>query len=150
MSRRAAILILAIGMAAGSALATVARMPGVADPNRARVNWMLKCQGCHRPDAGGGPDGTPPMAGQVARFLSVPGGRDYLGRVPGVATAALPDDQLAELLNWTLLHYDPRHVPADFKPYTTAEMAALRRAPLRTEAAATRARLIAALPSGTP
>lgn len=148
MTLRAAFLILAIGTAAGTALAAATRMPGVANPNRAHVNWMLKCQGCHRPDAAGGPDGTPAMAGQVARFLGAPGGREYLGRVPGVATAALPDDQLAELLNWTLLHYDPQHVPADFKPYTTAEIAALRKAPLRTEAAATRARLLAALPPG--
>lgn len=119
--------------------------PGVPDPARARVNWMLKCQGCHRPDASGSPATAPAMAGEVARFLAAPGGREYLARVPGVATTPLPDDQLAELLNWSLLTFDRAHVPAGFKPYTAAEIGALRKGPLRTEAPAVRARLIAAL-----
>ena len=38
------------------------------------------------------------MAGFVARFLQVPGGREYLARVPGVATAALSDADLAEAI----------------------------------------------------
>jgi len=104
---------------------------------------MLKCQGCHRADASGTPATTPAMAGLVAEFLTVPQGRAYLAQVPGVATAALPDDQLAELLNWTLYRFDAGHVPADFKPYTTNEIGQLRHKPLRTEAAQVRARIIA-------
>lgn len=138
-------LLLAAGAAlAGPAIAAVSGvMPGVEKPDRARQNWMLKCQGCHRADASGTPATTPAMAGLVAEFLSVPDGRAYLAQVPGVATAALPDDQLAELLNWTLYRYDAGHVPADFKPYTTNEIGQLRRKPLRTEAAQVRARIIA-------
>jgi hypothetical protein len=85
------------------------------------------------------------MTGIVARFLEIPGGREYLARVPGVATAALTDAQLAELLNWTLYRFDAAHVPAGFKPYTAAEMGALRRHPLRTEAKAVRAALMTEL-----
>ena len=85
------------------------------------------------------------MAGFVARFLHAPGGREYLGRVPGVATAALSDEALAEVLNWSLLRFDPAHVPGDFTPYTPAEMGRLRLKPLRTEAAAVRAGLVARL-----
>jgi cytochrome c2 len=118
-------------------------MAGVADPARARQNWILQCQGCHRPDATGTPQTTPAMAGFVARFLSVPGGRDYLARVPGVATAALSDAALADVLNWSLARFDPAHVPADFEPYTAAEIGRLRQNPLRTEANSARARLIA-------
>jgi hypothetical protein len=139
------VAVLAIGMVAGAAAAIGTAMPGVPDPQRARVNWMLKCQGCHRPDGQGSPATAPAMAGQVARFLAVPGGREFLGQVPGVATAALPDDQLAELLNWTLQHFDAGHVPAGFRPYTTDEIRKLREKPLRIEAAATRARLMADL-----
>jgi hypothetical protein len=83
------------------------------------------------------------MAGFVARFLQVPGGREYLARVPGVATAALSDADLAEVLNWSLARFDPAHLPADFKPYTAAEIGRLRSKPLRAEASAMRARLVA-------
>lgn len=140
-----AVLIAIAAAAAQAADAVPSAGPGVASPARARVNWMLKCQGCHRPDASGSPDTAPAMAGQVARFLSVPGGREYLARVPGVSTAALPDDQLAELLNWSLLTFDRAHVPPGFEPYTAEEIGVWRKNPLRTEAPAVRAGLIAAL-----
>ena len=96
----------------------------------------------NRPDGSGDSRSNPPMNGIVARFLRVPGGRDYLGRVPGVATAALDDARLANLLNWTLYRFDRANVPAGFKPYAPAEIGRLRRTPLRAEAAATRRALM--------
>lgn len=145
---------MAVMLAFAAAAATAADRipaagPGVSDPARARVNWMLKCQGCHRPDASGSPTTAPAMAGAVARFLEAPGGREYLARVPGVATTPLPDDQLAELLNWSLLTFDPGHVPAGFKPYTAEEIGRLRKYPLRTEAPAVRASLVAGIDEAT-
>jgi hypothetical protein len=118
-------------------------MPGVEDPERARQNYLLNCQGCHLSDGGGGAEATPALNGRVALFTRVPGGRAYLARVPGVASAPLPDGELAELLNWTLWRFDERHIAKDFKPYGAAEIAALRRFPLRTEASALRAALLA-------
>lgn len=126
------------GVAAQSAL----QETGVSNPALARQNWILKCQGCHRPDATGSAETTPAMAGIVAKFLHVPGGREYLGRVPGVATAPISDAELADLLNWTLYRFDGAHVPANFKPYTASEIGKLRKAPLRTEAPAMRAALV--------
>ncbi len=124
------------------AVAAPAAMPGVDNPARARQHYILQCQGCHRPDATGSPATTPTMANFAARFLSVSGGREYLSRVPGVATAALSDKDLAELLNWTLIRFDPDHMPPDFKPYDAAEVARLRRQPLRTEASSIRRQLV--------
>ena len=72
---------------------------GVPSPARARQNWILSCQGCHRASATGTPQTTPSMAGFVGQFLQVPGGREYLAQVPGVATADLSDSELAEVLN---------------------------------------------------
>lgn len=118
------------------------RETGVSNPALARQNWMLKCQGCHRSDATGTPETTPAMAGIVAKFLHVPGGREYLGRVPGVATAPISDAELADLLNWTLYRFDGAHVPADFKPYSASEIGKLRKVPLRTDAPAMRAELV--------
>lgn len=119
--------------------------PGVANPQRARIDYMLKCQGCHRPDGSGDLASTPPLAGEVAKFLAIPAGRAFLGRVPGVASVDLSDERLAEVLNYTLYRFDAAHVPAGFTPYTAAEVAALRKAPLRLDRAEMRARLIARL-----
>jgi len=135
------VLLLLAGLAVGAA--APGAVPGVHDADQAQVDYMLKCQGCHRPDASGDDLSNPPMRGVVARFLSVPGGREFLGRVPGVATTNLDNERLANLLNWTLYRFDPGHVPADFRPYTPAELGRLRQNPLRLERAATRARLVA-------
>jgi hypothetical protein len=78
----------------------------------------------------------------VARFLSVPGGREYLSRVPGVAASALSNADLAEVMNWMLWRFDQEHVPADFQPYTAAEIGPLRARPLRLEASQMRAALL--------
>lgn len=123
--------------------ASQADWPGVAHPQRARIDYMLKCQGCHRPDGTGDLTTTPPLAGEVAGFLAVPEGREFLARVPGVASVDLNDERLAEVLNWTLYRFDSAHLPANFKPYTATEIGALRKAPLRLDRADTRARLIA-------
>lgn len=135
---------LGFALVAGAAVrADEAAFPGVRDASQARTDYQLKCQGCHRPDGSGDDHSNPPMRGIVARFLSVPGGREFIGRVPGVATVDLPDDRLANLVNWTIYRFDPAHVPQDFRPYTAAEIGRLRQHPLRLERAATRARLVA-------
>jgi cytochrome c553 len=144
----------ALIVATGTAVATPAwsdpeQIAGVTNPARARQNWMLACQGCHRADATGTPQTTPAMAGFVAKFLHVPGGREYLVRVPGVATAALSDADLAEIVNWSLARFDPANIPTDFKPYTPAEVRALRLKPLRAEAMTVRANMVAGMEQQT-
>lgn len=116
-------------------------MPGVTQPERARINYILKCQGCHTADGRGSPGGSPALKGMVARFLKASGGREYLGRVPGVATAALDDQQLAELLNWTLYTFDSSDLPPTFRPYTAPELHDLRARPLRMDAPIERQKL---------
>ncbi len=139
-------------MAVGASVrAGEVEMRGVSNPQQARVDYMVKCQGCHRPDGTGSDQSNPPMRGVVARFLSVPGGREFLGRVPGVSTVDLGDARLANLVNWTLYTFDPAHMPADFRPFTPQEIGQLRRHPLRLERATTRARLVEGFTqAGTP
>ncbi len=115
-------------------VAASAETPGVQSETRAKMNWLLSCQGCHQQDATGSAGGAPSMVGDVARFLAVEGGREYLTRVPGVANAGMPDDQLAELLNWTLATFDGKHMPAEFAPFTPEEVSAGRARPLVSEA----------------
>jgi hypothetical protein len=107
---------------------------GVSNPQRAWQNWTLNCQGCHRPDGTGSAGTAPRLAGTVSKFLTVPGGREFLGRVPGVATSPLANGDLAELMNWMFWRFDKEHLPEDFLPFTAQEIGRLRTQPLRLEA----------------
>lgn len=131
--------------ASAAAQGSPTAMTGVANPDQAHIDYILKCQGCHQPEGGGDIAHTPPLQGEVARFLHVPGGREFLARVPGVASVDLSDARLAQLLNWTLQRFDRSNMPADFEPYSAAEISQLRRQPLRLEREATRASLLAAM-----
>jgi mono/diheme cytochrome c family protein len=94
------------------------------------LDYAVTCQGCHRADGTGTPGTVPALAGSVGRFLRVPGGRDFLARVPGVAQAPLDDAALAAVLNWVLRRFGGDDVPKDFVAYTADELGPLRRRPL--------------------
>ena len=97
-----------------------------ADGQRARINYMIHCQGCHLPEAMGVPGRVPRMKDFVGYFLHSQEGREFIVRVPGVSTSSLPDDQLTELMNWLLQTYSAEQLPVDFVPYSVAEVAKLR------------------------
>ena len=120
-----------------------------ADDNRARINYLLHCQGCHLPDAIGVSDHVPRMNSFVGYFLHSTEGREFLVRVPGVSTAALPDDQLAELLNWIIETYSAEQVPDEFVPYTASEVAVLRQRP-EPDPEATRQAVLREIADGLP
>ena len=83
----------------------------------AEADYMLNCQGCHLPDGSGFPARqVPDLRNQMGRFLSVPGGREFLVQVPGSAQTALNDADLARLLNWMLLRFSAAQLPANFGP----------------------------------
>ena len=97
-----------------------------ADDHRARINYMVHCQGCHLPEAVGFAGHVPRMKDFVGYFLHSKEGREFVIRVPGVATSSLPDDQLTEMMNWLLLTYSGDQLPKPFVPFSTEEVAALR------------------------
>ena len=136
-------VLLAGALAASAAAGQVdSDLAVVKDPQRARINYMLNCQGCHLPEGRGIEGAVPMIRGNVGKFLGVPGGREFLVQVPGSANAALDDAALADLLNWLLVTMSPRELPADWIPYRSAEVAKLRATPLR-EVAQVRAALVA-------
>ena len=55
------------------------------------VDYALHCMGCHRQDGGGTEGKVPALKGSMGRFLSVPGGREFLVQVPGTSQSALSD-----------------------------------------------------------
>ena len=91
----------------------------------ARV-YAENCQGCHG-EAGRSADEIPALVGRVGYFARVPAGRRYLAQVPNVALNPGSDRDIADLLNWMLQTFSRAQLPADFVPYTPAEVGSLRR-----------------------
>src|SRR5262249_21760264 len=98
---------LCVALVAGAFSTTVPASPA--------QDYMLYCMGCHGEQAKGVPGRIPPLAGSVSLFMRIAEGRDYLLRVPGAANSALPDAQLAGVLNWLAESYAepgaPRPMP---------------------------------------
>lgn len=144
-------LLMLLSIAAGSATADesqviAALIAANVDPAKARLNYMLNCQGCHAVD-GRGLNDIPTMADFVGKFLAVDGGRAYLVRVPGSANSPLSDAELAEVLNWILLTMSHAQLPQPFVPYTSNEVYTFRQQPLN-DAAAKRHQLLTLLDQG--
>lgn len=103
--------------------------------------FMMECQGCHLSDGSGGVSNIPPLNNHVAKFLLVPGGREFLAQVPGVAHSALSDAEVTAVLNWLLTEFGPGEIATHYPPYTLEEVSRLRKTPL-TEVKQKRASLI--------
>ena len=130
-----------VGAHLAGALAVLA-LAGPASAERPEILYMLHCRGCHQPDgAGSQREGVPALAGELGRFLTVPGGRAYLVQVPGSAQSPLDDADLARLLNWMVERFGPEAVARDFRRYTGPEVAE-HRATRLTDVEAVRARLV--------
>jgi hypothetical protein len=96
----------------------------------ARLDYALKCKGCHGLWGQGTPGHVPRLDGFVGLFTHLVEGRDYLMRVPGVARSVLDDVRLTAVLNWVLETYGREQVAPGFRPFTVEEVAEARRRPL--------------------
>jgi cytochrome c553 len=95
--------------------------------DRPRLQYVQFCSGCHLPDGSGSPAfGVPSMRGLLGQFLQVPGGREFIVQVPGVMNSALPDADIANLMNWLVPAVSAKTLPAKFPPYTAQEIGRLR------------------------
>ena len=117
----ARLLRLAVALAPGAFAAAVPASPA--------QDYTLYCMGCHGAQAQGVPGKIPPLAGSVSLFMRTPEGRDYVLRVPGAANSALPDAQLAAVLNWIAASYGAQGEPPP-APFTVDEVTRVRRTPL--------------------
>jgi hypothetical protein len=125
------------------ALALTAQSFGDPSPPRfsAALNYRLHCEGCHKADGSGQPGYVPAFRDVVARFLAIPEGRIYVGRVPGISQSLLDDQDRAAVLNWIVVQFDAGHVPPQFADYTAAEMARYRQDPI-SQASVERAKVL--------
>ena len=113
--------------------------------DRAAALYAEHCAICHDAAGTGVPGFGPPLAGPVAARLKAPGGREYVAAVvvhgiSGVFESggqrqfaamtpapALPDDDLATILNHVLRTFNADALPGEFAPYATADIAAARK-----------------------
>ena len=93
-------------------------------------SYLLECQGCHARDGRGANATVPALRGEMAKFLTVEGGREFLVQVPGSAQSPLTDQELADTLNWMLERFGPADIARQHPPYTATEVAGLRGEPL--------------------
>lgn len=105
------------------------------------VLYMMECQGCHLADGSGELNSIPTLHNNVAKFPAVPGGREYLVQVPGVASSSLSDQEIAAVLNWMLTKFGPAEWTTRYAQYTVEEVSTLRKHPL-TETDSRRAELV--------
>lgn len=113
------------------------------------ILYTMECQGCHLADGSGGLASIPALNEHVALFLDVPGGREYLARVPGVAQSTLSDRELTDVLNWLLRKFGPADALSRNALYDADEIAQLRKRPM-TEVSETRAALVSLIEQRTP
>lgn len=107
----------------------------------AAFNYKMECQGCHSIDGRGQTDVIPALNNDMAKFLTVAGGREFLVQVPGAAQAPLSDTETADVLNYMLQRFGPVEIAQQYPPYTSEEVARLRKTPL-TEVKQKRAALV--------
>lgn len=114
--------------------------PAVATTSNARAAYMLHCSGCHGLDGSGLPASYVPSLQRLGDFLRVPGGRDFVVKVPGVMNSGLDDAQVADVTNWLLATIARDSTPQGYQPYSAADVARVRAATL-PDVMAERARL---------
>ena len=93
---------------------------------RARQNFQLNCMGCHGEDGRGLEGHVPSLHNTLSRIASVPQGRDYVLRVPGVTLSLLSPEETAAVLNWAILQFSDAKSVKLVKPFTAAEVAQAR------------------------
>lgn len=142
--------LLAGAMAGAAAVAVLAAPPALPDAaaERARVNYLLYCSGCHLPDGHGAPGTVPDLREYLGEFAQHEHARSFIARVPGASGAPVSDAELTDVLNWILLTMNGDQLRAGFRPYTVEEVARYRRDPL-IDVEPVRQDLIRSLATGT-
>ena len=97
---------------------------------RAQWIYLERCGGCHGIQGRSAPKLVPSLRDQIGYFLCTPETRAYLIRLPSVATAPVPDDVLADLMNFVVFQLGAAD-KARGEEFTAAEVAKLRAQPLK-------------------
>jgi len=117
---------------------------GLPNLTPAQSDYVEHCSGCHGMQGNSAPAAIPVLRDRVGYFMCSSEGRDYLIRLPNVAFSALDDNQeLADLMNFVVFGLGGASAPKGAKPFSAAEVAALRQQALTTQSLVeTRARIV--------
>jgi mono/diheme cytochrome c family protein len=106
--------------------------------------FAANCAVCHQSNGKGVPETYPSLAGTVGNYVHTQAGRAYLVQVVSFGMTGtivsdgaeynglmqpwtqLSDADIAAVLNYVLASFNAKILPADFKPYTAAEVKHLR------------------------
>jgi hypothetical protein len=109
------------------ALATIlvsVALTAAASERSPRVNYILRCAGCHGIEGAGTIiGGVPSFHGSVSDLANDDAGRTYVLNVPGVLGTSLTDSEIAAVMTYVVDNWGGEPAPA-FSP----EEVALRRA----------------------
>jgi hypothetical protein len=93
--------------------------------------YLQRCGGCHGIQGISNPTVVPTLRGQVGQFLCTQEGREYLLRLPSIATSPLSDQQVADLMNFVVFSLGGAQADAVRAPlFGSGEVHELRRKPL--------------------
>ncbi len=109
-----------------------------------KLDFLMHCLGCHGADGTGVRGKIPSLKDSMPAFVRSPEGRAFLLSVPGASNSSLTDAELAGVMNWLIGQYAPDSPAMAGKPFTTAEVSAVRR-PAQTKVRENRARLLESL-----
>ncbi len=127
------------GLAIGAIGVTLALPAAVAETTGIREarpykpgewNYLKDCAGCHGV-RGEAERAMPRMEGFVGTFLCTADARAYVVRLPNIAFSTLSDRDLADMVNYVVFDLGGDSVPKNATPYSPAEVAVLRRQPLK-------------------
>lgn len=139
-------------LAAGAVLASALAGGAQAGPERPpRVNYILRCTGCHGMEGAGSEQaGIPDFRGYVGTFARSGDGRLYLMHVPGVTNASLGDGEIAAVMNFVIESFAAESRDPAAPAFTAAEVTALRARPVADVVALRRSVAAAAVAQGWP
>jgi mono/diheme cytochrome c family protein len=127
VGRRWFFVVAALLVATGAERAMAEPSLQTAQTSPAELDYLQYCSGCHQSDGSGSAGNhIPRLPGSVGHFTRSAEGRAFLIQVGGVAQSPISDARVAALLNWMLPAFDRADLPADFAPYSAAEVASAR------------------------
>jgi hypothetical protein len=97
----------------------------------AQSGYLESCGGCHGIQGTASKKDVPQLRSEVGRFLCTAAGREYIVRLPNVAFADMSDRLLADVMNFVVFDLGGASAPRGAAAYSVAEVAGLRRRPLK-------------------
>ena len=106
--------------------------------SRAQTDYLERCGGCHGIEGISAESLVPTLRHRAGFFLCTRAGREYLARLPSVATSPLSDVELSDLMNFVVFEIgDAQRLVPNARGFSAQEVHGLRAQPLNEVALST-------------